>query len=291
MVRSSYKDELPELVSLWLKENGAGDVKSITSVGGGCINHGVRLFTSSGTNFFLKTNQHSSPDMFTREAEGLDLLRVEGGPRVPHVYLIDEDFLLLEDLSPSAIQENYWEEFGMQLANVHRNINAKFGLAEDNYIGNTWQVNQWTEDGFEFFANHRLIYQAELAARRSLLSYTEAQKVTSIAKRLPDWLPVQKAVLLHGDLWSGNVISGPIGEPAIIDPAVYYGWAEADLAMTILFGSFPKSFYVAYEEATNLDSGWRGRLEIYNLYHLLNHLNIFGVGYHSRVMGIINKYT
>lgn len=291
MVKSRFKDGLPDLVSSWFEEKGAGEVQSIKPVGGGCINHSVRLFTTNGSKYFLKTNQQCPPDMFTREAEGLDLLRVEGGPCVPRVYLIGEDFLLLEDLSPSKIQDNYWEDFGVRLANIHKKENSEFGLSEDNYIGSTKQPNSWAEDGFEFFANQRLIFQAELAAGRSLLDFAEVQKVTSIAKKLPELLPAQKAVLLHGDLWSGNVICGSNGEPAIIDPAVYFGWAEADLAMTVLFGEFPNSFYAAYEEAAHIKSAWRGRLDIYNLYHLLNHLNLFGMSYHGQVMEITNKYS
>jgi fructosamine-3-kinase len=228
--------------------------------------------------------------MFSREVEGLETLSVEGGPRVPKPFLHDFDFLLMEDITPSARIPQYWEEFGRQMAVLHNHTHQKFGFHHDNYIGSTPQPNQWTEDGFHFFAHHRLIFQAEMASKRGLLTAHEAEKVGDIANRLTTLVPEQPASLLHGDLWSGNAMTDDVGSPAIIDPAAYYGWAEADLAMTALFGGFDRRFYDAYIESRPLSSGWRERFDLYNLYHLLNHLNLFGRGYHGQVMGITRKY-
>ena len=129
-----------------------------------------------------------------------------------------------------------------------------------------------------------------MAARQSLLATGEADAVRKLGKRLSELVPEQPASLIHGDLWGGNAMTDENGSPAIIDPAVYYGWAEADLAMTALFGGFNDRFYAAYIERRPLPPGWRERFGLYNLYHLLNHLNLFGRAYYGQVMGVLNKY-
>ncbi len=275
----------------WLEKNGHGDLVNIQSVGGGCINHGARLETASGVTFFLKTNTHSPPDMFQREVEGLTALKQPGGPRVPQPYLYGSDFLLIEDLSPASPSADYWIIFGRRLAVLHKVISDQFGFPHDNYIGSTPQPNSFTEDGFIFFGQKRLLFQARLARERGLLSPGEVQAVNRLVGRLPNLIPKQPASLIHGDLWSGNAISDENGSPAIIDPAAHYGWAEAELAMTNLFGAFPDSFYKAYEEERPLDKGYRKRFPIYNLYHLLNHLNLFGRGYYGQIISILNRFA
>ena len=282
---------IPDAVSAWFNEQGYGEVVSSNPVSGGCINNGIRVKTANGLGFFLKTNPNASEDMFACEAQGLKALQVAEGPRIPQTYLAGPDFLLLEDLAPAPKQKDYWRDFGRKLAALHNHTNQRFGFEQDNYIGSTPQPNPWTEDGFEFFAGHRLGYQAQVAARRGLLTSSEENQVAQLAQRLPELVPEQPASLIHGDLWGGNAITGPEGEPALIDPAAHYGWAEAELGMTTLFGGFPGEFYQAYEETRPLEKGWQGRLEIYNLYHLLNHLNLFGRGYYGQVMGIVRKYV
>jgi fructosamine-3-kinase len=281
---------IPDAVSAWISEQGFGEVVSSSPVGGGCINNGVRIRTANGPGFFLKTNLNAPKDMFACEAQSLEALRVEDGPRVPQSFLVGPDFLLHEDLSPAPKQKGYWRDFGRKLAALHNHTHDRFGFDQDNYIGSTPQPNLWTKDGDAFFAQHRLNYQAELAARQGLFSSAEAHQVAQLAVRLPELVPAQPASLLHGDLWGGNAITGPEGEPAIIDPAAHYGWAEAELGMTTLFGGFPGEFYQAYEETRPLQKGWSDRLEIYNLYHLLNHLNLFGRGYYGQVIGVVRKY-
>jgi len=280
---------IPSPVSSWLIEHDYGAVTATYPVGGGCINNGARLVTRSGQRFFLKINADCPSDMFAREAEGLTALATPDGPRVPCAFLHGPDFLLLEDLNPAPRVSNYWPALGRQLAALHTHTAPQYGFDHDNYIGSTPQLNPYTEDGYAFFAQHRLIYQAELAGLRGLLSPDEMQRVVKLADRLPDLIPVQPASIVHGDLWSGNMIADENGNPAIIDPAAHYGWAEADLAMTALFGAPPEAFYHAYQEARPTPPGLVSRFPVYNLYHLLNHLNLFGRGYYGQVTSIIRR--
>ena len=281
---------IPKPVQIWLEENGFGIVHSEKPVGGGCISNGKLITTNSGKSFFLKTNSNTPADMFAREAEGLEALRVEDGPTVPQPLLFGPDFILLEDLAPAPRQKGYWTTFGRKLANLHNHTHTVFGFGHDNYIGSTPQTNAWTEDGYTFFTEYRLRYQTKLAQNRGLLSSNDANAVDNLVSRLSELVPSQPASLLHGDLWSGNAITDTRGGPAIIDPAAHYGWAEAELAMTALFGTFPKDFYQAYEEIRPLAPGYYTRFPIYNLYHLLNHLNIFGRGYLGQVQAILRRF-
>jgi protein-ribulosamine 3-kinase len=285
-----------ESVLEWLAREGFGELRSTQPVSGGCINNGARLQTKSGKSFFLKTNRQAPPDMFAREAEGLTALGSVGegskqSPRVPKVFLYGQHFLLLEDLNPAQRKPDYWPVFGRQLAVLHNCTNPQFGFDHDNYIGSTPQPNTWQEQGALFFAEYRLGFQARLAQRQGLLGPADVRRVQSLAERLPDLVPVQPASLIHGDLWGGNAISDENGGPAIIDPAAHYGWAEAELAMTTLFGSFPEAFYQAYQEVRPLEPGYRARFPVYNLYHLLNHLNLFGSGYLAQIRMILRRFA
>jgi fructosamine-3-kinase len=279
----------PPAVSTFLLENGFGSITAARPVGGGCISHGQILTTRSGTTFFLKTNASVPADMFARESEGLEALRVEGAPAVPRPFLHGRDFILLEDLQPAARRPDYWPEFGRKLAALHQHTQPQFGFEHDNYIGSTPQPNPWQQDGYAFFAEQRLLFQARLAQQRGLLASVDLRAVEMLADRLPQLIPPQPASLLHGDLWSGNALTDARGGPAIIDPAAHYGWAEAELAMTALFGPFPVEFYRAYEEIHPLEPGYVSRFPIYNLYHLLNHLNLFGRGYLAQVQTILRN--
>ena len=279
-----------QVVAEWLKDKDYGAISNTRSVGGGCINNGACIQTTSGHTFFLKTNDHAPVDMFAREAEGLKALHQHGGPRVPQPYLYGQNFLLMEDLSPGTRQFDYWPEFGHRLASLHNVIDEQYGFPHDNYIGSTPQPNPFTKDGYIFFGQHRLLYQARLARDRGLLSSSDVQDVEQLENKLRDLVPPQPPSLIHGDLWSGNAMTDSNGAPAIIDPATHYGWAEAELAMTTLFGSFPDVFYHSYEEVHPLERGYRSRFPIYNLYHLLNHLNLFGRGYHGQVISILRRF-
>lgn len=281
---------IPAEVEGWLRSHGYGEVSSQQNVGGGCINNGTRLRMSGGSSFFLKTNLAAPPDMFDREAEGLLALGKQGGQRVPEPHYHGPTFLLMEDLQPSGRIPDYWTFFGRQLAALHQVTNSQFGFYHDNYIGSTPQPNRWMEDGFLFFGEQRLVFQAQLAGRAGRMDAANVRRVEALAQRLPELVPAQPASLVHGDLWSGNAISDAFGAPALIDPAAHFGWAEAELAMTALFGAFPEAFYRAYQETRPLELGWRERFDLYNLYHLLNHLNLFGGSYLGEALAVLRRY-
>lgn len=282
---------IPDSVRQWCRSEGYGEVVVQRSVSGGCINNGMIIRAKNGTCFFVKTNTNAPADMFAREVEGLQALRDAGGPYVPQPLAFGDDFLLMEDLAPARRNADYWEEFGRQLAALHGRTNDRFGFTHDNFIGSTPQLNPWMEDGYAFFAEARLRFQAQLARERGLLSPTDVRLVDKVAGHLREIVPDQPASLIHGDLWSGNAVSDSAGNPALIDPAVHYGWAEAELAMTALFGAFPDEFYDAYREMRPIERGLRDRFPLYNLYHLLNHLNLFGGGYYGQAMAAARRFA
>jgi len=283
---------VPQAVTDFIRAQGWGRVTHREPVTGGSISHGQALQTSDGPALFLKVNPTAPADMFTREAEGLAALgAVPHAPRVPKVYLGRESFLLSEYLSPAAPAANYWDELGRQLAHLHAATSGQFGFSHDNYVGATPQPNPWTNDGHEFFADHRLRFQATLAQQSGRLTGAHLRQLERLIVRLPDLIPTQPASLIHGDLWSGNIISGPDGQACLIDPAAHYGWAEADLAMTTLFGQPPQHFFAAYQTVRDLPPGYQNRLDLYNLYHMLNHLNIFGDSYRTGIESILARYS
>ena len=288
---------VPAAVQNWVAENGYGVVVAAETIGGGCISNGARITTASGDVFFLKTNSCAPADMFAREAEGLDELDsgnnigISTSPRVPRVYIFGKDYILLEYIHSAARKSDYWQKFGHELAAMHMITNPRFGFQHDNYIGATPQLNPWTIDGFDFFAEQRLLFQARLALDRRYLDQSEVQRTSVICRRLPELIPRQPASRIHGDLWSGNAMADENGSPVLIDPAVNYCWAEAELAMTTLFGAFPESFFQAYQEVRQLAPGYRERFPIYNLYHVLNHVNLFGRSYLSQAISILNRYS
>ena len=282
---------IPVAVRDWLVDNEFGPVSSCRAVGGGCINNGMILHTESGHSLFLKVNPNAPADMFEREADGLQALKVPGAPTVPEAYFYGPGFILMEDLSSAPKTPSYWSDFGASLAALHKYQGVQFGFCKDNYIGSTPQPNPWFEDGYSFFGQKRLLYMANLASSKGLLDRRTREQVASLAANLGSLVPEQPPSLVHGDLWSGNAITDSQGGPAIIDPAVHYGWAEAELAMTSLFGVFPSQFYHAYEQFRPLEPGYQQRFPIYNLYHLLNHVVLFGRSYLPQVVTILNKFT
>jgi fructosamine-3-kinase len=274
-------------------------IHSVSSVGGGSISRVARVRTGAGE-YALKWSERGTPGLFAAEAHGLGLLAAAGAVRVPRVPALRDEpgeaaFLLLEWLAaPSELNRAAaGEALGRQLAALHRSTAPAYGLDRDNFIGATPQSNEWMDSWLAFFRERRLRFQAELARRNGYLSHERAWLLDRLIDQLDTWIDdrhVQPA-LLHGDLWGGNFILGPGGAPAVIDPAVYYGDREADLAFTMLFGGFPDTFYRAYEEAWPLPDGWRERRDLYNLYHLLNHLNLFGEGYGGAVDAIVRRYV
>jgi fructosamine-3-kinase len=272
-------------------------VERRNTVSGGCINRTSVLVLSNGSKLFLKENSGRYPGMFDAEARGLEALRSAAGPRAPAPYACYEDrsaqFLLLEYITPGSRSGRFWESFGRAMARLHKtNTAAQYGFEEDNYIGSTPQENSWTSSWTEFFAEQRLRYQIRLARDKGLADDRMTKGVESIISRLESLLRTpEHPSLLHGDFWGGNFMVGSDGEAVIIDPAVYYGDREADLAMSELFGGFQPRFYSAYDEEFPLERDYKERKELYNLYHMLNHLNLFGRGYAGSVNSIVRRFT
>ncbi len=250
---------------------------------GGCINRAAVVSARDGRRYFVKLNDVALLAMFAAEAEGLrDLARTQA-VRVPQPVCTGsaegQAFLVLEYLELSGDHKRAQEMLGCQLAAMHRVMHSRFGWRRDNTIGSTPQTNHWNDDWIEFYRERRLRFQFELAAKRGK---TRLQALgEQLLERLPAFFATYRPVasLLHGDLWSGNAGATRAGEPVIFDPAVYFGDREADLAMTELFGGFTPRFYRAYRDAWPLDSGYEVRKTLYNLYHVLNHFNLFGGGY------------
>ncbi len=280
---------LPDTLAAELAELGFGEIRHSRGVSGGSINEAWQLTVADGRQLFAKVHGSPPPGFFEAEAQGLQALAATATIRVPEVITVSPGYLVLEWLEGNPA-DDYWARFGEQLAALHQHTSHQFGFSGDNFCGLTPQPNPPTPNGHDFFAEARLLHQGRLARDRDLLDREDIYRLEAIARRLPEWLPVQPASLIHGDLWRGNAHCGPAGEPVLVDPAAHYGWHEAELAMTRLFGSFPDRFYLAYEERSGCDPHWQDRADLYNLYHLLNHLNLFGGGYLSPVRAILKQY-
>jgi len=252
------------------------------------------LRSASGKTYFLKTGNPSSA--YSCEANGLNELTKANELRIPAVISVGSNYLLTEYISSGVVLPSSHTDLGRGLAVQHRYRAPSFGFYEDNYIGANPQLNIPDEsdknDWVAFYFNKRLLFQYKLAERNGYVSFslkTGFRKLEeSIHSLLQDAL--EPPSLLHGDLWSGNYLFDEQGKPVLIDPAVYYGHREADLAMTKVFGGFSPLFYAAYQEEYPLVEGWERREGLYKLYHILNHLNLFGRSYLSEAEYIVSKY-
>ncbi|GJL77069.1 MAG: fructosamine kinase [Nitrospinaceae bacterium] len=274
-------------------------VQNTRPVGGGSINQTQTLTLSNGEQVFLKTNSNPPPSFFLAEAKGLELLgQAKRGPKIPKPLGMEPGpnprFFLLEYIEDSAPANGFHVRFAEALAHMHRVTQESHGLDHDNYIGSTVQKNTPEKDGLVFFRKHRLGFQQELARKAGKLPSKTDKQLDALLGKLETLLDTsgEKPALLHGDLWSGNYFQASQNQqPCIFDPAVYYGFRESDLAMTELFGRLPETFYQAYHAAFPLNPGYEERKDLYNLYHLLNHLNLFGSSYLSSVKSIVNRFT
>ncbi len=276
-------------------------IQSRRGAQGGCISQAEVLTLKDGRLFFVKSNASSHPDLFLREEEGLRELKKVAAIRIPEVIGTGggegsqaPPFIVLEAIESGSPSTNFQREFGQKFADLHRNsTQERFGFIADNYLGSTPQPNPWMRDWVEFFREARLGFQLDLARRQGMSDATLNSLGDKLLNRLDTWLenPAEPACLLHGDLWGGNYMTDSNGQAVLIDPAAYYGRREADLAMTELFGGFGPQFYQGYEEVWPLESGSRERLDIYKLYHLLNHLNLFGGSYRSGCIEILKRFV
>ncbi len=248
----------------------------------------------SSTNF-KKQGPPTALAMFEAEAEGLTELKKAGAVRVPEVYDVGTDaagaYIEIERFKLEPAGERDAATLGEQLATLHRHTGDLYGWHRDNTIGPTPQHNPQTDDWVAFFRAHRLQFQLDLAARNGYAGELQ-ERGKQLAERLGEFFEGYEPApsLLHGDLWAGNWGVAD-GVPVIFDPAVYYGDRETDIAMTRLFGGFGVAFYREYERAWPLAPGSTERLELYKLYHILNHLNLFGAGYLDQALAILRRLT
>ena len=252
----------------------------------------------SGKVYFLKHLRCSSSGAFDSEELGLNELRKSGAVNVPEVISKGPDFLLLQWIEVGLSRTSTsMEMLGSQFADLHRYRGKKFGFFEDNLLGASTQSNKPSKNGSlnwaVFYAENRLAFQINLAAKNGYATSEMRNLMDNLIRKVPDLISgaEEQPSLLHGDLWSGNYLIDENYIPWLIDPAVYYGHREADLAMTSLFGGFSNIFYSAYKSAYPIVPGYAEREPLYQLYHLLNHLNLFGRGYYGQVISILRRYA
>lgn len=271
-------------------------------ISGGDINKAYGLTLTDGTHIFMKENAKENADFFIAEAAGLTAIAQTKTIAVPHILCSGTDrergssFLLLEFITAKKRVADYWETLAYELAAMHRAetkdfvTEGSYGFNYNNYIGAKAQVNTAYSSWIDFFRDCRLKPQFQRAA--GYFDTGDKKKIDRLLEHMDRILiEPQYPSLLHGDLWSGNVITGNDGRAWLIDPAAYVGHAEADIAMTELFGGFSPVFYEAYKEAADMQPDYRYRRDFYNLYQLLNHLNMFGRSYFPSVKRIIEEYS
>ncbi len=266
---------------------------SLTAISGGSINAAYKLQASNHA-YFIKLNQLHFSFMFEAEAQGLEEMRALNCVRIPEVICHGQadghSYLVLEYIELQSLQGQVSKLLGTQLAKFHQHSQDFYGWHIDNTIGSTPQHNTRSHDWLIFWQQHRLGQQLKFAAQNGFTGQIQdkGQQLLEILHVFFDnYSP--KPSLLHGDLWGGNAASDPQGNPVLFDPACYYGDRETDIAMTELFGGFNSDFYSAYQAQYPLDSGYKTRKTLYNLYHILNHLNLFGGGYLSQSENMINQ--
>lgn len=288
--------EIVHAINQWLlqKADHSSAIRDTDELSGGCINQCYRLNTGNAS-YFVKYNfTDRFPGMFAAEAKGLSLLKSAQTIHVPEVLYQSEAgeyaFLLLEYIAEGNKSRDFWENFGRNLAGLHRASHEHFGLDHDNYIGSLPQMNNHCQSWEEFLVLNRLSPLVKKAFDQKLLSREDINGFERLYPKLENLLPKEKPALLHGDLWSGNFRVNSNGEASIIDPAVYYGHREMDIAMTKLFGGFSAEFYDFYNDENPLEKGWEKRVEFNQLYPLLVHLILFGSSYAQQIRHIVRKY-
>lgn len=287
---------ISEQLKIKVEEISGSGIKKIVPVTGGCISSAFKINFNGDLDAFLKVDPECRNNMFYKEANGLKELKKAGAIRIPDVLGVSENFILLENIDSSPAKKEFFRDFALNFSTMHRFTGKTFGFYEDNFIGSTPQLNipeegqenNWTD----FYFNKRILYQFKLAEKNGRSSEDLRKVIGKLENKIYSIFKGSEELpsLLHGDLWSGNYIADENGDACLIDPAVYYGHREADLAMTKLFGGFSNEFYEVYNENFPLPDGYGERENIYNLYHALNHLNIFGNGYYNKVLTLAKHY-
>ena len=285
------KTPLPFLQPDFLKHR---KILSYQPISGGDINEAWRIETTSGIYFLKQHRQPPSSDFLEIEARGLKILAKSQTIKTPTVLaagnLDGVAYLLMEYLPPASPKKSGWENLGKQLAALHQTTQESFGLDHNNFIGNLPQQNHEHKTWSEFYVTERLKPQVRMAVDRRLLDTDDLKIFEQLYQQIPEICPKEVPALIHGDLWSGNFLITKNQTPVLIDPAVSFGHREMDLAMSHLFGGFDSIFYDAYNLAFPLAGGFMDRMEIYQLYYLLVHLNLFGKGYLGQVRAVAKQF-
>lgn len=272
-------------------------ITGLTPLSGGCISNAYKLKLNDKQEFFLKHNPSVSKRMFAAEKHGLQELNKSGAIHVPKVIMCDDNFILLGLIQQGNKSKKFFSDFGVSFASMHKYSAENYGFYEDNFIGSNDQKNipvgSEKENWTSFYFNKRILFQLKLAEKLGYATSELKKGIGKIEEKIEDIIGTsdEEPSLLHGDLWGGNYMVDESGNACLIDPAVYYGNREADLGMTKLFGGFSSEFYEAYNWTYPLQDGYEYRENIYKLYHVLNHLNLFGGGYYSQAISLIQFYV
>jgi protein-ribulosamine 3-kinase len=270
-------------------------VTRYSPIGGGCIHQAVKVETSGHGPFFVKSNDAGDADMFEKEYLGLFKLRAAGTLYVPEPLGYGQDdhrsYIITEFIESGRRKPDFWEKFGNGLADLHRQHADRYGFEHDNYIGRLPQRNDYSGNWIDFFIGMRLEVQLKMAVDMHRVDQAFSRRFGDFMTLLPDMLPEEPPSLLHGDLWSGNFMTGSGGYAVMIDPAVYYGNREIELSFTRMFGGFDDTFYHFYHRAYPLAPGFEERVDIYNLYPTLVHVNLFGSTYLGGLERVLRRFT
>lgn len=281
---SSLQSQLSWMLNILIKE--------IQPIDGGCINQTYKVQTAHGAFFCKKNSASKFPQLFQKEKNGLELIAKENTIRVPNIINCSEtdnqQILILEWIEEGHKTNQFWKNFGKQLAALHQTTSNKFGLEENNYMGSVVQLNSEQADWVDFFVTQRLQPLIKLCQHQ--LTSKHHSQFESLYKKLPDIFDEEKPSLLHGDLWSGNFMCDKTGSPVLIDPAVYFGHRSMDLAMTTLFRGFHSLFYESYHYHFPLPSNYQEQWSVCNLYPLLIHLRLFGRSYLSQIEQTLKEF-
>ncbi len=287
---------IPSSLRTRIEAHLGSELSSVRRESGGCIN-AAASFNCGDHTYFLKWNGSAPPGLFAAEADGLGVLSGTSTLSVPDVIAFAEAeadraaYILLSHFGSASRRGDYWERLGQGLAMQHRSTGHDYGHQIDNFIGTLAQKNAMSPSWVEFFGEERLLAQVHIGVGSGVLGTACASAVERLVARLGELIPESpESSCLHGDLWGGNVAVNRFGAPVIYDPAVYYGHREVELAFTELFGGFSPAFYAAYDDAWPLDPGYAERRDLYNLYPVLVHANLFGGEYEHQALSTANRY-